>query len=56
MTAADVIVHVRDMANPANAAQKAQVLEVLTDLGVIDGEGGESQHPDRRSLEQVGPA
>jgi GTP-binding protein HflX len=45
VTGADVIVHVRDMANPANAAQKAQVLEVLTDLGVIDGEGGESQIP-----------
>jgi GTP-binding protein HflX len=40
--AADVIVHVRDMANPAHAAQKAQVLEVLADLGVLgdEGEGG----------------
>jgi GTP-binding protein HflX len=37
--AADVIVHVRDMANPAHAAQKTQVLEVLADLGVLDGEG-----------------
>lgn len=45
VTAADVIVHVRDMANPANGAQKAQVLDVLTDLGVIDGEGGESRIP-----------
>jgi len=45
VTAADVIVHVRDMANPASGNQKAQVLEILTDLGVIDGEGGESRIP-----------
>ena len=45
VTAADVIVHVRDMANLANAAQKAQVLEILEDLGVIEGEGGESRIP-----------
>ena len=45
VTAADVIVHVRDMANPANAAQKTQVLAVLSDLGVIDGEGGDSRIP-----------
>ena len=38
--AADIIVHVRDMANPDSQAQKLQVLGVLTDLGVIDGEGG----------------
>lgn len=45
VTAADVIVHVRDMANPASSTQKIQVLEILTDLGVIDGEGGESRIP-----------
>lgn len=45
VTAADLIVHVRDMANPAAAAQKKQVLEILTDLGVIDGEGGLSRIP-----------
>jgi GTP-binding protein HflX len=45
VTAADVIVHVRDMANPSNAAQKAQVLEILKDLDVIEGEGGESRIP-----------
>lgn len=45
VTAADVIVHVRDIANPASTAQKKQVLEVLSDLGVIDGEGGESTIP-----------
>jgi len=31
---ADVIVHVRDMAHPQTEAQKADVLDVLTDLGV----------------------
>ncbi|MBO9604048.1 MAG: GTPase HflX [Novosphingobium sp.] len=44
VTAADVIVHVRDMANPANGAQKAQVLDILADLGVLE-EGGESTIP-----------
>lgn len=41
VTAADVIVHVRDVANPATADQKAEVEEILADLGVI-GEGGTS--------------
>ena len=45
VTAADVIVHVRDIANPASGAQKKQVLDVLVDLGVIDGEGGVSSIP-----------
>lgn len=45
VTAADVIVHVRDIANPASMAQKQEVLEILTDLGVIDGEGGEPAIP-----------
>ncbi len=45
VTAADIIVHVRDMANPANSAQKQEVLDILTDLGVIDGEGGENSIP-----------
>jgi len=36
VTAADVIVHVRDIANPDSAAQKVQVLEVLGGLGLID--------------------
>ncbi|MGF7152796.1 GTPase HflX [Novosphingobium gossypii] len=35
VTAADVIVHVRDIANPDTEAQKKQVLDVLADLGVI---------------------
>ncbi|PZU17640.1 MAG: GTPase HflX [Citromicrobium sp.] len=45
VTAADIIVHVRDIANPASAAQKAEVLAILTDLGVFEGEGGESRIP-----------
>lgn len=45
VTAADVIVHVRDMANPSAAAQKSQVLGVLADLGVIDPEDGVSEIP-----------
>lgn len=45
VTAADLILHVRDIANPDTEAQKRQVLDVLADLGVLgsgeneDGEG-----------------
>ena len=39
VTAADVIVHVRDVANPATSDQKAEVEQILADLGV-NGEGG----------------
>ena len=45
VTAADVIVHVRDISNPSAAAQKSQVLGVLADLGVIDSEDGVSTIP-----------
>jgi len=45
VTAADVICHVRDMANPSHAAQKKQVLDVLADLDVIDAETGTSAIP-----------
>ena len=45
VTAADVICHVRDISNPSADAQKAQVLRVLTDLDVIEGEGGTSSIP-----------
>ena len=38
VTAADLILHVRDIANPSTQAQKTQVLEVLADLGLIEGE------------------
>ena len=44
VTAADLILHVRDIANPDSEAQKRQVLEVLTGLGVLgsdETEGGE---------------
>jgi GTP-binding protein HflX len=36
--AADLILHVRDMANPGNQARKRQVLEVLAELGIEAGE------------------
>ncbi|GMN13598.1 GTPase HflX [Altererythrobacter sp. MTPC7] len=45
VTAADLILHVRDIANPSTAAQKKQVLDVLTDLGVIDADDGASAIP-----------
>jgi GTP-binding protein HflX len=38
---ADIILHVRDIANPDSAMQKAQVLSVLAELGVTDGKDGE---------------
>ncbi|MFL0356572.1 GTPase HflX [Erythrobacter sp. GH1-10] len=45
VTGADIICHVRDMSNPAHAAQKKQVMEVLADLGVVDRETGMSEIP-----------
>ena len=45
VTAADCIVHVRDVASPATGDQKGQVEEVLIDLGVVAGPGGESSVP-----------
>ncbi|RDC59971.1 GTPase HflX [Alteripontixanthobacter maritimus] len=47
VTGADLIVHVRDIANPASAAQKSQVLSILRDLDVIDAgaENGEDIQP-----------
>lgn len=41
VTAADVILHVRDIANPNTESQKKQVLDVLQDLGVIGGDADE---------------
>jgi GTPase len=38
VTAADLILHVRDIANPDTDAQKQQVLGVLADLGIAVGE------------------
>ena len=45
VTGADLICHVRDMANPSHAAQKKQVLEVLADLGVVAMDTGDSTIP-----------
>ena len=38
VTAADLIIHVRDIANPATASQKRHVEMVLADLGVVGDE------------------
>jgi GTP-binding protein HflX len=43
VTAADIVLHVRDIANPDSAAQKRQVLQVLADLGVTDEEEGQGE-------------
>ena len=45
VTGADIILHVRDMSNPAHDAQKKQVLSVLADLEVIDEAGEVSTIP-----------
>ncbi len=45
VTAADLILHVRDIANPDTAMQKAQVTKVLADLGVTSGDEGEGAIP-----------
>ena len=45
VTEADVILHVRDIANPDTSAQKKQVLEILRDLEVIEAESEESRVP-----------
>jgi GTP-binding protein HflX len=45
VTAADVIVHVRDMANSDSQAQKEQVLSILHDLGLLEADGGASKIP-----------
>jgi len=45
VTAADIILHVRDIAAPDSAVQKRQVLEILGELGVLGGEGGEPALP-----------
>ena len=42
VTAADCIIHVRDVANPATGEQKSEVEEILADLGVTAEAGAES--------------
>jgi GTP-binding protein HflX len=44
VTAADVIVHVRDIASPESKAQRRQVLHVLEDLGLVE-EGNAAKIP-----------
>ncbi|MCB2072624.1 MAG: GTPase HflX [Novosphingobium sp.] len=45
VTAADIILHVRDIANPDTEAQKRQVLNVLGELGIVDEQGGNPEIP-----------
>ncbi len=45
VTAADVIVHVRDIATPDTAAHRTEVLQVLTELGVDGDEAGVGRIP-----------
>lgn len=40
---ADLIVHVRDISHPDSEAQRADVMEVLTELGAIPDQSGEGQ-------------
>lgn len=43
VTGADVVLHVRDIANPDSEAQKRQVLNVLAELGIVDEVGDERE-------------
>ena len=45
VSAADVIIHVRDMANPDSLAQKQQVLAILEELGLNEAEGSDLTIP-----------
>ncbi|WP_234028946.1 GTPase HflX [Aurantiacibacter spongiae] len=45
VTAADIVLHVRDIANADSAEQKRQVLSVLADLGVVNEEGEGAEAP-----------
>lgn len=49
VTSADIILHVRDVSNPASEAQKRQVLQVLSDLGIetgVEGDGTPTEAAD----------
>lgn len=48
---ADLIVHVRDISHPDSEAQRADVMDVLTELGVAPGEGEEGGAPPPRYIE-----
>jgi len=45
VTAADVVVHVRDIANPDSDDQKAHVLAILHDLGMAEADGSAPRVP-----------
>ncbi len=45
VTAADVIVHVRDVANPDSAQQKAEVIAILAELGLVEADGAAPNVP-----------
>jgi GTP-binding protein HflX len=45
VTGADVILHVRDIANPDTEGQKQEVLLILGELGLVDEEGGNPTVP-----------
>lgn len=46
VTAADLILHIRDIANPDTEQQKRQVLEVLAELGLADDHDREVDEPE----------
>src|SRR6056300_538981 len=54
VTSADLICHVRDIANPSTQAQKGQVLDVLRDLGV-DGTHDDEDVDDDIDIVQTVP-
>ncbi len=45
VTAADVVVHVRDIANPDTDAQAAEVKAILHELGMAEADGSDSNVP-----------
>ena len=53
VTGADLILHVRDIANPDTEAQKQQVLLVLADLGLAEGEGEDEAGSGRLPIVEV---
>lgn len=44
VTFADLIIHVRDIAHPDSEAQRADVIDVLSELGVIASESGDNEN------------
>jgi GTP-binding protein HflX len=54
VTAADIILHVRDIANPDSVMQKRQVLEVLSELGVLEEPPGDGAGMDGKGAGESG--